>query len=241
MYILGWYCMVTGQSLVLYSRLHLILHRPRVLRAVLIMIICNAIICHIPPTILAYGKDAGLTSFQKPYAIYEKIQVTLFFVQEVIISSLYIHEALRLMRERKGVLDDGKGRAQRLLIHLLCANVLVLALDVNILAMEYAGLHNIQTSAKTFIYSAKLKVEFSILNKLVELMRRNSGSSMGTDDTLMAPTLRMPGFVVAGDEEAQEKAEREGNTRWIGLGTGEKGIGSVLTKEVEERESNVGV
>jgi len=200
MYILGWYCMVTGQSLVLYSRLHLLVHNPTILRCILGMIITNAILGHIPPTILAYGKDAGLTSFQGPYAIYEKIQVTLFFVQEVVISCLYIHEAIKLMRIRK-VIDDGKGRARKLLIHLFVVNAVVILLDVNILAMEYAGLHNVQTSVKTFVYSVKLKVEFSVLNKLVELTRRRSGLSEGED----TPVNSLGVVRVVNDEEGGSK------------------------------------
>jgi hypothetical protein len=53
--VVSWWCMVTGQALVLYSRLHLILHDERKLRYVLIMIIFNAIVFHAPTTILAFG------------------------------------------------------------------------------------------------------------------------------------------------------------------------------------------
>ncbi|KAK0649209.1 hypothetical protein B0T16DRAFT_507800 [Cercophora newfieldiana] len=190
MYILGWYAMVTGQSLVLYSRLHLIVHKPSLLRGVLAMIIINALICHIPPTILAYGKDAGLTSFQGPYAIYEKIQVTLFFLQEVVISTIYMVEARRLMRSLAAI-DDGRGRARKLLVHLIVVNVLIVLLDTNILAMEYAGLHNVQTSVKTFVYSAKLKLEFSILNRLVELTTRRGPLLLGSGYSAHCATRKM--------------------------------------------------
>ena len=43
---LGWSCMVTGQSFVLWSRLHLVCRKQLVLRAVLIMIITDGILCH---------------------------------------------------------------------------------------------------------------------------------------------------------------------------------------------------
>jgi hypothetical protein len=46
--IVGWCSMVTGQSFFLYSRLHLVLRMPTRLRLVLIMIIVDAIICHVP-------------------------------------------------------------------------------------------------------------------------------------------------------------------------------------------------
>jgi hypothetical protein len=50
-----WYTMVTGQSLVLYSRLHLIVPDARKIRWILYMIIIDAIIFHVPATVLSYG------------------------------------------------------------------------------------------------------------------------------------------------------------------------------------------
>ena len=44
----SWWCMVTGQALVLYSRLHLVERNKRVLRGVLVMIITNFFILHLP-------------------------------------------------------------------------------------------------------------------------------------------------------------------------------------------------
>lgn len=52
---IGWYPMVTGQSLVLYSRLHLLVSNERWLRIVLGVIILDAILFHIPTTVLTYG------------------------------------------------------------------------------------------------------------------------------------------------------------------------------------------
>ncbi len=52
--IIGWVPMVTGQSLVLYSRLHLVLRDNRKLKWVLAMIIIDAILFHVPTTVLLY-------------------------------------------------------------------------------------------------------------------------------------------------------------------------------------------
>jgi hypothetical protein len=49
----GWWWMVTGQALVLYSRLHLVVRDARRIRWVLIMIITNVFILHIPITLLS--------------------------------------------------------------------------------------------------------------------------------------------------------------------------------------------
>ena len=52
---LCWYGMVTGQAVVLYSRLHLVVVDRRKVRWVLYMIIVNFFILHIPTTVLTYG------------------------------------------------------------------------------------------------------------------------------------------------------------------------------------------
>jgi hypothetical protein len=51
----GWYAMVTGQSLVLYSRLHLVVRDRSKIRWVLYMIIIDFFLFHIPTTVLTFG------------------------------------------------------------------------------------------------------------------------------------------------------------------------------------------
>lgn len=61
---IGWVFMVTGQSVVLYSRLHLLAITPRVLRMVLWMIIINGVTIHITGTVLTVG-----TRLQPPKSV----------------------------------------------------------------------------------------------------------------------------------------------------------------------------
>jgi hypothetical protein len=49
-----WCLMVTGQSLVLYSRLHLVVSDTRKIRWVLYMIIFDALVLHVPIIVLAF-------------------------------------------------------------------------------------------------------------------------------------------------------------------------------------------
>ena len=49
----SWWCMVTGQALVLYSRLHLVVRDTRKVRWILIMIIMNFVILHLPIMLLS--------------------------------------------------------------------------------------------------------------------------------------------------------------------------------------------
>jgi hypothetical protein len=50
-------------------------------------------------------------------------------------------------------------------------------LDITILGLEYSGLYVIQTAYKALVYSIKLKFEFSILNKLVDLTQTRQANS----------------------------------------------------------------
>ena len=176
--VFGWCAMVTGQSLVLYSRLHLIVRRPIILRCVLAMIIINAIILHIPAIVLCYGANSNqYRHFAFPYAVFERIQVTVFFIQESIISGLYLYYMFNLFYVG-GTLSESHGQAgRRLMLHLIYMNLAVLGLDVCILVLEFTGQYASQTAAKGLIYSVKLKLEFNILNRLVDVARRVSVSS----------------------------------------------------------------
>lgn len=90
-----------------------------------------------------------------------------FCIQEFILSGLYIWKALDIIRvsERK--------RSRHLMWQLMAMNVIVIALDIALLTIEFLCFHVLQQTFKGLAYSVKLKLELVVLNKLVEL----SGSS----------------------------------------------------------------
>ncbi|OAQ62466.1 hypothetical protein VFPPC_06909 [Pochonia chlamydosporia 170] len=172
--LIGWYAMVTGQSVVLYSRLHLVLKNQTWLRAILVMIIVNAIICHVPITVMYYGANSNIPGlFLSAFSIYEKIQVTIFFLQELIISGLYIQATANFLRN--AVIARGNTN-HNTIKHLLYVNVVVILLDATILGLEYANMFDFQTSYKGFAYGLKLKIEFSVLNRLIEIATFRAGT-----------------------------------------------------------------
>ncbi|KAH6639991.1 hypothetical protein BKA67DRAFT_492840, partial [Truncatella angustata] len=167
--VVGWTCLVTGQSFVLYSRLHLVMRDRDKLRLVLAMIITNAVICHVPTTILVFGANSpNLDSWIVPYSIYEKVEVTLFFVQEMILSGIYLYQTFSFFRFESAL--HGK-TVNKVMVHLVWINILIIVLDITILVLEYANFYNIQTAVKGMIYSIKLKLEFRVLNGLIELTK----------------------------------------------------------------------
>ncbi|KAK0113354.1 hypothetical protein ONS95_013608 [Cadophora gregata] len=168
----GLICFITGQSLVLYSRLHLIVRNTRVLHGVLIMIIFNTIVFHGSTLILAFGINCGDTKRFLPYfLIFDNIQLAVSFVQEFIISSIYIYSAVRLLAPAGEPISKP---LRNLFIHLIVVNIFVLVLDCLILGLGYSGNFQIQTTFKAAVYSVKLKVEFSVLNRLVGIVKNKN-------------------------------------------------------------------
>ncbi|KAI5458326.1 integral membrane protein, partial [Mariannaea sp. PMI_226] len=163
----GWVMMVTGQSLVLYSRLHLILWNRFYRKLVLAMIITNAIVLHLPIIILMYGSNSSQSNpWVHPYMIYEKIQVTVFFLQELIISAIYIKTCYSFFDAQGSLYGNGVRRMRK---HLLLVNVIIILLDIPILILEYTDSYDLQTAYKALVYSVKLKLEFDILNRLLDM------------------------------------------------------------------------
>lgn len=77
-------------------------------------------------TIGANGHRADL--FYVPYGIMERIQVTVFFIQELILSSLYLWKSksfLGLYRRHKGKGGTVQRKKRSMVIHLILTNVIV--------------------------------------------------------------------------------------------------------------------
>ena len=114
--------------------------------------------------------NLGYTPFSTVYNIYEKIQVTGFCIQEFIISGIYIFETRRLIKNDQ-ILNSRA--ANRFLHHLIWVNIFIMAMDVAILGTEYANLYYMEAAFKPAIYAYKLRLEFSILNRLKSMLTSN--------------------------------------------------------------------
>ena len=164
----GWYTMVTGQSVVLWSRLHLVVISRNTRRFLLYMIIVDAILFHIPTTVLTFGSNTGSPTeelFVHPYSVMEKIQMTVFSIQEFVISGVYVRATLRRLQE------SFKDQKRVVMQRLIAINVAIIGLDLVLLGIEYASLYDIEVILKSLVYSIKLKLEFAVLGQLVELTR----------------------------------------------------------------------
>ena len=172
---IGWIIMVTGQSVVLYSRIHLIQHNQRTLRFLKWMIIVDAIIFYIPTTTVHFGTYSGVQNYSRAFKVIEKFQMTGFCIQEFIISGLYLREVWRFLQI---VTQEG---TRRTMYELLAVNLIIVFLDIGLLVMEYLGLSVFEQTFKGVAYSVKLKMELAILGKLVSMVQSGNRVIMDAD------------------------------------------------------------
>ena len=169
---IGWYAMVTGQAVVLYSRLHLVVREHKVLRGVLAMIIVDAFCFHIPTTVLTYGSNSSRSEqFTAVFNVVERLQMTAFCIQEFIISGIYVYSTIRLLR------PVYHGRTRKVMMQLIWINMVIIGMDVVLLAMEYGKNYEIEATLKAMVYSIKLKLEFAVLNQLMTLANSSVNSA----------------------------------------------------------------
>lgn len=175
---IGFYVMVPGQSVVLYSRLHLVVQNRRVLRFVLWLIIVDAFILLIPTTILTFSTAYVQTDpFIRGYNVMERMQLAWFCCQEFIISGIYICETVKLLQ----LMPDKDHRRTRIMYELLAINFVIILMDVGLLLVEYIGYYSLQTTLKPMVYSIKLKLEFGVLGKLVSLVNTSRSQPTSTE------------------------------------------------------------
>ncbi|KAJ5960747.1 uncharacterized protein N7479_007897 [Penicillium vulpinum] len=183
---IGFYVMVPGQSMVLYSRLHLVVQSNKVLRFVLWLIIIDAIILLIPTTVLTFCTAyVSAPSMIRGYNVMERLQLAWFCAQEILISGIYITETVKLLK----LMPDKDRRRTRIMYELLAINAVIILLDVCLLVVEYIGYYSLQTTLKAMVYSIKLKLEFGVLGKLVNVVQNPRSQPTSSDHE------EYPGFV----------------------------------------------
>jgi hypothetical protein len=161
------------------------------------MIIIDAIVLHTATTVLTFGSNSNslapgvLENFVDGYSVMEKIQMVGFFLQELIISVIYIKETIRLLKLHESiskvsdggdvasVVDEGNIRSlgmRKTMYQLIAINAIIIAMDIALLGVEFANLYLVETTLKGVVYSIKLKLEFAVLGKLVQLVRTHTSS-----------------------------------------------------------------
>ena len=164
---IGWIMDTTGFSVVLYSRLHIIVQNQRTLRLVLAMIIVDAVLFHTPMIVFLMGLSLhkDWDSYVTPF---EYMQVVGFSIQETIISCIYIRKTAKFL---KSCYSHQMHKVMRMLIAVQVAVVLI---DIALLVIDCIGMFTLKAVLHPFAYGIKLKIEFAVLNLLLNLVKHES-------------------------------------------------------------------
>ncbi|KAL4904150.1 hypothetical protein BDW74DRAFT_155155 [Aspergillus multicolor] len=168
-YTVSWPFIGTAHIVVLYSRLYLVLHSQRALRAVLIFIIVTSLLSVPMQLVVPLLVVGGADPVDLLRDIVNWTQTVVLFgsmARELIIGGVYVVQAYRYFHPIAQV-KGKKGR--NVLVNVIIVQVAVLVLDAGLIAMwfTWAGVMNGFTA---FMYSVKLKMEFAVLNMLVTLV-----------------------------------------------------------------------
>ncbi|KAK1959647.1 integral membrane protein [Colletotrichum sublineola] len=181
----AWYAMVTGQAIVLWSRLHLVIHSQRKIRLILSMIIFNAVTMHIPETVIFVLANLKPQQWIFPFKTYEKVELVVFFLQETIIAAVFLYEGYKSLKPLSAI----KPKAVTTMVrHLGALFAVVFILDTGLIILEYNDKFEVQTMCKPFVYSVKIKMEFVVLNKLLAFTRMSTCNCRGPE-TIPSNTL----------------------------------------------------
>lgn len=231
---IGWVSMVTGFSVVLYSRLHLVVRSQRILKFVLIMVITDAFLFHVPTIVFQYGVSANKKTheYYLPFmAPMERVQVLGFSIQEVLISAIYIWATLRML---KGSFNK---KIRNTIMFLILIQVVVILADVIVITLDYCEYFTLKAVLHSFVYAFKLQLEFVILNQFKDVIANGGIAPRGLEamqaeqNNNLSPTpaskpagspKKWGSFITigrVGTVESESKTERSGSVTVKGAST----------------------
>jgi hypothetical protein len=180
---IGWGCAITGFSLVLWSRLELILNvnaKPWFMRILLAVILFDGI-CW---TAISLGISLGLTlKYHKAYeaaSVINYFQISLLVTQEIFLSSLYIYHTARFLSHKYGK------ETRKVIFLLVSIQLVVVALDAVLLGLWFSSTVLLAAVYHPLSQSIKLRLEFVVLNQLQELVKPGSASNLGGVGTIQS-------------------------------------------------------
>ncbi|KAM7205127.1 hypothetical protein V8F20_003264 [Naviculisporaceae sp. PSN 640] len=209
---LGWVSNVTGFSLVLWARLHLVVRSPKTLRWILGMIVFNALTLHTPIVVFEFALMSHnpyiRQKFLYPMEIMERIQQTIFTLQEVIISGLYIYHTARFLN------DGFTSRARKVVGLLIAVQIVAICFDAGLTAFDYMNMFTLKCTLHPFVYSVKLKLEFIVLNQLLTIVKKGLISGLRDGSIGILSSANRPGGR-GGGEKADGKSGVAGGLQFV--------------------------
>ncbi|KUL90393.1 hypothetical protein ZTR_02086 [Talaromyces verruculosus] len=201
----GWIGMVTGFSLVLYSRLNLlslIMRNRYIPRIALAMIITDAVLFHIPTFVvfmMGISSPASFVKYITTMNILERIQIVMFSVQELVLSGLYIYGTLKMAQ------DSFNSRIRKTIVLLITIQITAICCSALLIILDFTGYYVLKSFIHSFVYAFKLQLEFVILNELRRLVTQaQSGPGTNENDYTMFPFLKRKNTSSGGRNEEMD-------------------------------------
>lgn len=173
---IGWVAMVTGFSMILYSRLHLVLYNRKHLRILLAIILVDAFLFHLPVIVSDYVKGEKGT---KLYWVVSKMEIV-FCAQEFFLSTLYTYLYWKLFRD-----ETSKKEMRTTFYLLIAAQLAILSNDIVLSALLYCSVFIPRMMILPFTSALKIRIELLVLNRLADFGQHNGSI---TRDLLEAPS-----------------------------------------------------
>ena len=160
-----------GSLLILWSRLHLIVNWPRVLKMLLAFILGILFPLYI---VLAVGgsiKPGTREHYFGELFWYRAVWIDpMFPLLEIFLACAYIALFVRFWFFGTGGLVDK--HVKRALLVMVIAEAFAVACDATIIALWYAKIYLARTMISPLLFALKLKVEFLVLNRLTSMSKR---------------------------------------------------------------------
>ncbi|KAJ5641769.1 hypothetical protein N7490_005769 [Penicillium lividum] len=134
--------------------------------------------------------------------------LTGFTIQESLISTLYVIHTIKLLR--LGADATSRSDSRTIMYHVIGINCAIMAMDLLLLSLEYANQYAVQIVLKGFIYSIKLKLEFAVLGRLVDIIQGSRHPiSVAIADTLPLCSYPRPPETDISEQPDPEPEESE--------------------------------
>jgi hypothetical protein len=159
-----------GFLLVLWSRLHLIMDRPRVLLGLLVFILIIAIPLRIIIILSAIGKNHRPRWGVEPWQVLRRVEMIVPGT-EMALAALYIYLFIKRFGWGR---SGGKKSLRRVTWSLVAGELFVIAGDATVVAVWFSGYVLLRWALAPFLYALKLQVEFLILNTLTRLGKESA-------------------------------------------------------------------
>ncbi|EGU72043.1 hypothetical protein FOXB_17448 [Fusarium oxysporum f. sp. conglutinans Fo5176] len=121
-----------------------------------------------------YSPHESRRGFNAVFNVLEKVQMTCFCMQELIISGIYIWKTI-------DILKTALGNTRRILWQLFAINLIIVIMDFTLLIIEYKNFYVWEQGIKVVTCSIKLKLEFAVLGELIDFICHRGGTQSGSN------------------------------------------------------------